>query len=165
MPQIDEGLLKQAAEYWATGKPLEAGKLVYEGLPPKDRPRWAGRILKTVLNRSGIALTPFNQVLSTSEQEELWKYGNEVFDALRTATLRLDELRSVGLSEDEKLLASILALAELVAKVIYNATNPLDEFDEDSGWWIAVCLRGFVDHRWTDEDFALAAWSALCFWE
>ena len=47
-------------------------------------------------------------------------------------------------------------------KVTYNATNPNDEFDEDSGWWIVACLRGFVDARWKDEEFATAAWTAAC---
>jgi hypothetical protein len=35
------------------------------------------------------------------------------------------------------LLMEHLVLAELVAKVTYNETNPDDEFDEDSGWWVA----------------------------
>jgi hypothetical protein len=51
-------------------------------------------------------------------------------------------------------------LAELVAKVTYNATDPPDRFDEDSGWWIAACLRDLVD-RLGDEEFSEAAWSAL----
>ena len=57
--------------------------------------------------------------------------------------------------------ASLLSLAELVAKVTYNAVDPPDEFDEDSGWWIAASLRGFVD-LWMDDEFSKVAWSALC---
>jgi hypothetical protein len=56
----------------------------------------------------------------------------------------------------------LLSLAELVAKVTYNAAEPPDPFDEDSGWWIAASIRGFVDHRWKDQEFSEAAWSALC---
>jgi len=55
----------------------------------------------------------------------------------------------------------LLSLAELVAKVTYNAVDPPDEFDEDSGWWIAASLRAFVE-RWNDTNFSEAAWSALC---
>jgi hypothetical protein len=162
MLQMDDGHLAQAAEFWANGRPLEAGKLVYENLPPRSRPGWASRILKLVLDRSGIRSPLFDQVLVVADHEDKWKNGHRVFSTLRESTLRLDELsRDHGLSEGEKLLASVLSLAELVAKVSYNATNPPDEFDEDSGWLIAAYLRGFVDHRWRDEQFATAAWSAL----
>jgi hypothetical protein len=162
MTQSDDDYLKQAAECWAEGQPLVAGKLIYENLPPKSRPRWASRILKVVLDRSGIQSSLFDQVLVVADHEDLWKSGHQVFSTLRHATLRLDELeRGAGLSEDEERLSSVLSLAELVAKVIYNATNPPDEFDEDSGWWIAACLRGFVDHDWSDEQFTAIAWSAL----
>jgi hypothetical protein len=163
MPEKDESYLRQAAEHWTKGESLEAGKLLYENLPPKARPRWAARILKLVLDRSGIQSSLFNQVLTVADHENMWKSGHQVFDTLRDTTLRLGELRrGTGLTKEEELLASVVLLAELVAKVIYNATNPPDEFDEDSGWWIAAYLRGFVDHRWSDDHFATAAWSALC---
>jgi hypothetical protein len=76
--------------------------------------------------------------------------------------LALDELeRTQGLTKEQKLLSYILSLAELVAKVTYNAVNPPDEFDEDSGWCLAPFLKGFADHYWPDDEFRRAAWSAL----
>jgi hypothetical protein len=102
-------------------------------------------------------------VLYTADHQAIWGNSHRAFSTLRASTLELDELeRTRGLTEDQKLLGSILSLAELVAKVTYNATNPPDEFDEDSGWWIAACLKGFVDHRWSDDEFSQAAWLALC---
>jgi hypothetical protein len=166
MRHDDSDFLKQAAECWANGLPLEAGKLIYENLPPKSRPKWASRILKVVVDRSGRDSSPFDQVLTTAAREDMWKSGHDLFSSLRQLTLKLDEIRRErGLSKEDELSASILSLAELVAKVIYNATSPPDEFDEDSGWWIAACLRGFVDHEWPEEHFATAAWSALCTFE
>jgi hypothetical protein len=163
MAQKDDIYLRQAAEHWAKSESLEAGKLIYQNLPSNARPRWAARILKLVLDRSGIQSSLFSQVLTAADHEEMWKSGHKVFDTLRHTTLRLDELsRSRGLAKDEELLALVVSLAELVAKVIYNAANPPDEFDEDSGWWIAVCLKGFIDHGWSDAHFATAAWSVLC---
>lgn len=163
MPQQDESYLRQAAEHWAKSESLEAGKLIYENLPSKVRPRWAAGILKLILDRSGIQSSLFSQLQAAADHEDMWKSGHQLFSKLRHKTLRLDELRrGPGLTKDEELLASVVSLAELVAKVIYNATNPPDEFDEDSGWWIAACLRGFVDHGWSDEHFATVAWSALC---
>jgi hypothetical protein len=60
-------------------------------------------------------------------------------------------------------LLSLLALTELVAKVTYNATDPTDEFDEDSGSWIAVCLKELLDSL-KDDALSKSMWSALC-WE
>jgi hypothetical protein len=156
-------ILKQAADHWAKGEGLEAGKLLFENLPSRARPKWAAKILKLVLDRSGVEPSPFFQVLTIADREEMWKTGHQVFDSLRDTTLKLNELRrSRGLTIDEEQLASIVLLAELVAKVIYNATNPPDEFDKDSGWWIAAYVREFMDRGWSEEHFVTAAWSALC---
>lgn len=163
MPQKDEDYLRQAAACWAKNESLEAGKLIYENLPSKARPRWAARILKLVLDKSGIQSSLFSQVLTAADNENMWKNGHQVFSSLRQMTLRLDESRrGSGFTKDEELIASVVLLAELVSKVTYNATNPPDEFDEDSGWWIATSLRWFVDHACGDERFAEAAWSTLC---
>jgi hypothetical protein len=157
--------LRRAAEYWSSGQLLEAGELIYDNLPTEDRPRWASGVLRLVLARSGIRSSLFEQILHIADHQAMWGDGHRAFSTLRASTLKLDELeRTRGLTEDEELLHSILSLAELVAKVTYNATNPADDFDEDSGWWIAACLRGFVDHRWSDDEFS-KAWSALCFQE
>ena len=80
---------------------------------------------------------------------------------MRKSTLELDRIRERGLTKDQELLGWLLALAELVAKVTYSATDPPDEFDEDSGWWIAPCLKGFLDSL-NDSEFSNAAWAALC---
>jgi hypothetical protein len=163
MPLENQSYLTQAAEYWAKGESLEAGKLIYDRIPTKARPKWAASILRLVLDRSGIQSSLFSEVLAMADNENMWESGHRVFDKLRDRTLQLNELRrGSGLTEDEELLLSVMSLAELVAKVIYNATNTPDEFDEDSGWWIAVCLKAFTDRKWTDEEFTAAAWSALC---
>ncbi len=159
----NKSLLNQVAKYWANGKPLEAGRLVYESLSPYSRPRWASRILKVVIDQTGIRSPLFDQVLAVAEHQDMWNTGHQVFSILRDSTLRLDEKRrKSGLSEDEQLLATVLSLAEFVAKVIYNATYPSDEFDENSGWWVVAYLRSFVDKTSGDERFADSAWSALC---
>lgn len=163
MPNHHSNHLVQAAENWRVGRPLEAGRLIFENLPPDVRPQWAARILRLVLTRSGIESSLFAQVLHTADHQAMWGNGHRVFSTLRASVLELDELEGrCGLTKEQELLRSILSLAELVAKVTYNAVNPPDEFDEDSGWWIAAFLRGFVDHHWSDEVFSDAAWSALC---
>jgi hypothetical protein len=162
MPNNDDNHLERAREYWKGGKPLEAGRLLYDNLPVEARPAWAVRILRLVLDRSGLDRSHFGRILYTADHPRQWANGHRCFDLIRQETLKCDELRRMGrLTKEQELFASLLSLAELVAKVTYNAVDPPDEFDEDSGWWIAASLRGFVD-RWKNEEFSKAAWSALC---
>lgn len=163
MPAEEQSFLTQAAQCWANGESLAAGKLIYENLPSDARPRWAARILRLVLEHSSMEPSLFQEVLMTADNEALWQNGHRVFSALRNMTLRLDQRRQWwGLRKHEELLAEILLLAELVAKVTYNATEPLAPFDEDSGWWLASSLRSFVDRPGSDERLKNAAWAALC---
>jgi hypothetical protein len=152
--------IKQASGFWKDGKTLDAGRIVFEMVLPDDRPRWASRILKCALDRSALECVRVQDVLDIAECPEEWDRAHQIFDVLRDVTLELDEKRQKGLTKKEELLAWLFSIAELVAKVTYNATNPPDEFDEDSGWWIAVTLRGFVDCL-GDESFAEKAWLIL----
>lgn len=159
----DNKYMQQVAECWCGGRPLEAGQRIFERLPNEIRPKWASRILRLVIEKAEIRCAVFDQVLRTSDNRAFWANGHHVFSIVRAETLNLDEKRrTTGLSDEEDTLACILAIGELVAKVTYNATSPTDEFDEDSGWWIAASLRGFVEHLWKDEEFSKAAWLALC---
>lgn len=160
MPNDNSNHLMRAAEYWREGHPLEAGKLIFERLPADVRPKWASRILKLVLERSGVRSSLIEQVLHTADHTTEWKNARHVFSTVRKSTLELDKIRQHGLTKEQELLGWLLAMAELVAKVTYNATDPSDEFDEDSGWWIASCLKGFLDSL-NDDEFSNVAWSAL----
>ncbi len=162
MSNSEHVIRERAAQYWSSGQPLEAGRLIFENLPTEVRPKWAASILRLVTNRSGASSEAFEQVLYDAEHQSMWADGHRAFDTLRQSTLRLEGRRG-RLDDGEQLQISVLSLAELVAKVTYNAANPADPFDEDSGWWIAKILRDLVDHRWTDEAFSKEAWSALCF--
>lgn len=162
MPNSDNSLLESARSLWNNGEPVEAGRLIHDNLPLESRPVWAARILRLVLDRSMADRSHFERILYDAEHPRLWANGHRCFGLLRDETLKYDHLRRRGqLNEKQEMFASILALAELVAKVTYNAAAPRDEFDEDSGWWIAASLRVFVD-QWKDDKFSEAAWKALC---
>jgi hypothetical protein len=164
-PPAEEGAgdyLAQAAEAWQQDNPLKAGRLIVENLPNYSRPKWAAGVLRLVLERSGVQSSPIDEVLHTADDQAVWGNGRRAFSIVRHETLRVDELaRQRRLTKKEELLRGVLVLAELVAKVTYNAAQPPDPFDNDSGWWIAKTLRGFVDNVWRDDDFSMAAWSAL----
>jgi hypothetical protein len=152
--------------YWTHGQSVEAGKLVYESLPVHHRPRWAVNILRLVLSRAGYETESISQLLRIADQESDWVDAHGAFSDVRSDVLQFDRKYvryPRDLTEEKKLHWHILLLAELVAKVTYNAADPPDPFDEDSGWYIPNWLRGFADTTWKDQDFADAAWKALLF--
>lgn len=152
--------LKSALLLWDNGSELEAGRLIYENLTQETRPKWASNILKLVVARSGVRHPSVERVLQISEHQTEWHYAHDAFSSIRDAILELDHVNE--LTSSQRLLVRVLELSEIVAKVIYNATDPPDEFDEDSGWWVAESLRGFVE-MWEDAAFSKAAWVALAF--
>jgi hypothetical protein len=88
--------------------------------------------------------SPIQEIADIADHPDEWERAHQVFHGLRERTLDLDEKRRKGgLTKQEDILVKLLLIAELVAKVTYNATDPSDEFDEDSGWWIAVNSKGF----------------------
>lgn len=152
--------MERAAEYWHQGKPLEAGRIIYTDLPKEVRPVWASRILRLVLAKSRVLSSPIEHILDITDDASQWQNAHAAFSMLRAETLSLDRLTAP--SDKQKLLLLHLSLAEKVAKVTYNATDPQDKFDKNSGWRIVACLKGFVD-MWNDDEFTKAAWTAICF--
>jgi hypothetical protein len=69
------GRRQSFAEYWNGGQPLEAGRLIFENLPAENRPKWASRVLRLVLDKSRIGRSRFEEVLRTAEQPNLWGNG------------------------------------------------------------------------------------------
>src|SRR5262249_10829804 len=139
--------------YWTHGQSLEAGKLVYESLPAHYRAKWAVNILRLVLSRAGCETESISQLLRIADHESEWLDAHGAFSDVRSDVLQFDRRYAQyprDLTEEENLRWHVLLLAELVAKVTYNATDPPDPFDEDSGWWIAKWLRGFADANWKD---------------
>jgi hypothetical protein len=173
MPGKAREHLELAARYWREGQPLEAGRLIFECLPTEVRPTWAVGILTRVLDRGRVDLrealdevqdvySTFGRVLEDAKHPRLWADARRAYDYLGGDSESGEEQEPPGLTDAQKTLFRTCSLAQLVAKVTYNASDPPDPFDENSGWRIAESLRGFVD-LWQDEEFSQAAWSALCF--
>src|SRR5437867_2698660 len=152
--------LNRAAEYWRSGQAIQAGRLIFENLAIKARPKWASSILESVVRRSGIRFAPIESILHIANHPAEWNQAHTAFSTLRKSTLELERLHAR--SPEQKILLAQLGLAENVAKVIYNATNPPDPFDEDSGWWVAPCLKSILDLL-GDNEFSEVMWSALCY--
>jgi hypothetical protein len=129
-----------------------AGRALFEAVPVSDRPAWAANVLRTAARATPELARQLAPVFLVASAPWEWRHGHDVFDDVRDAVLALEEPANAR--------AWVLALAELVAKVSYNASDPDDPFDEDSGWWIARCARGLADLV-GDPQFAAELESAL----
>lgn len=150
------------SEYWQSGKPLDAGRLIFENLPVEVRPKWASRILELVVKRTGIRSPAIERVLHIAGDPNEWSEAHAAFSFVRTSVLEM--IRAGIRSDDQMLFLQVLGLAELVAKVLYNSINPPDEFDLESGWSIAESLKHILDLL-KDPEFSRIMWSVLCFEE
>lgn len=154
--------LSQAAEYWQHGQPLEAGRLIFDDLPAEVRPKWASRVLDLVVKRTGVESPAIKHILHIADHPSEWKNAHAASSWVGRSALELQKLKVR--SAEQSLLCLNLALAVIVARVIYNSTNPPDAFDEDTGWWIASTLKRVLEFL-NDDEFSQRMWPVLCFEE
>jgi hypothetical protein len=106
---------------------IEVGRELFEAIPNDVIPGWAGLVLsrfdKYVLN----VPSQIKALYEIIDDQNRWKEAHEQFT----------EIRKFLLANEKFSPAHYLHLAELVAKVTYNATGLPAPFDSDSGWYIA----------------------------
>jgi hypothetical protein len=154
----NDELLAQATGYWKAGDDLNAGRALFARLPPSERGRWACGVLRYAAAPERFRIGPVRNLLDLCDKPDTWRGTKAVFSRIRGATLKLEDRQSQTRDQDARL--NYLLLAENVAKVMYNATKPPDEFDEDAGWWVAVCLRAFLKSDGVP-DWEQKAWTIL----
>lgn len=146
---------------WLHNPSLNLGRRLFERVPDDQRPAWAASVLRSVLPVVFTCPPTVANVLTVADAPAKWGTAHAAFTAVRLVVLRLDEKRRrQALSLEDDVFGHVLGIAELVAKVTYNATHPRDEFDEDSGWFIAGNTRALVALL-HDPTFERAAWDAL----
>lgn len=106
---------------------IEIGKQIFENIPNDIRPLWAGHIL-TYFDKyiEDIPLS-IKDLFPIAENKEIWK----------DAHIQFTKIRKFGLENPKYKPETYLRLAELVAKVTYNASGEPAPFDIDSGHYIA----------------------------
>lgn len=143
---------------WRQNDALEAGRLLFTSLPLELRAAWALGVLHSVVSTYSVMCPEIINVIKVGANRLEWRSAHRVFSILRRMTMDLEEIDRR--STEQELLLRIALLAENVAKIIYNETSPNDQFDEDSGWWVAVCAKSIADLLQQDGTTD-AVWTAL----
>lgn len=153
---MDKTFLDQAWPLWRAGQLIDAGHLLFESMPEQDQPRWAIRLLKFAVARSGISSAPVENLLRIADDPARWGEAHDAFRQLRRAGLALDRQ---NLTDEQHLLLRLLCVGEITAKVVYNASGFPAPFDHDAGWWVASIFAHFLDRT---GDATEQAWVMLC---
>lgn len=124
---------------------IKIGQEIFENLPNDIRPGWAGLVLSRYDNYIKDIPTSIKELYPIIDNKDRWKEAHEQFAKIRV----------FGLDNKNYQPETYLRLAELVAKVTYNASGQPAHFDSDSGHHIpSLALKAtehFDDSRLEDE--------------
>lgn len=124
---------------------IKIGEQVFENLPNDIRPGWAGLILSRFDSYIKDIPKPVKELYPIIDSKDRWKEAHEQFTKIRV----------FGLDNKSYQPETYLRLAELVAKVTYNASGQPAPFDSDSGHHIpSLALKAteyFDDNRLEEE--------------
>ena len=101
---------------------IKIGQQIFENLPNDIRPGWAGLVLSRFDDYIKDIPTSIFELYSIIDNKDRWKEAHEQFDKIRV----------LGLANKNFMPENYLRLAEIVAKVTYNASGQPAPFDSDS---------------------------------
>jgi len=143
LPDPNRDAKSQAKDLWKTGDHLESGRVLFENLPKDEQVTWAVAILDFTTEWLDVWMCGIWELKRVARKRRRWRAAHQAFTKIRGTTLRLERRKTLTPVQERMLCQCFVA--ENVAKVIYNATDPIDPFDEDSGWWIVPCLKSCID--------------------
>lgn len=124
---------------------IKIGREIFENIPNDIRPGWAGLVLSRFDHYIKNIPTSISELYLIIDDINSWKEAHEQFTKIRV----------FGLENKNYEPENYLRLAELVAKVTYNASGQSAPFDSDSGHYIAsLALKVteyFDDNRLEEE--------------
>jgi len=115
---------------------IKIGQQIFENLPNDIKPGWAGLVLSRFDNYIKDIPTSIIELYPIIDSKDRWKEAHEQFSKIRV----------FGLENKSYKLEDYLKLAELVAKVTYNASGQPAPFDSDSGFYIASLALKVTEH-------------------
>ena len=132
------------SEHYDIKSKIEIGRQVFENIPDEIKPYWAGLVLSRFDNYFKDIPKPIRELFPIIDNKDKWENAHE----------QLTKIREFGLVNQEYS-KDYLRLAEIVAKVTYNASGEPAPFDSDSGHYIASfafkVAEYFADNRLEEE--------------
>ena len=115
---------------------IEIGNQIFLNIPNDIRPGWAGLVLSRFDHYIKDIPTSILDLYPIIDSKDRWNKANEHFGKIRVFELENKNYKP----------KYYLRLAELVAKVTYNASGQLAPFDIDSGHYIASLALKTTEH-------------------
>jgi len=115
---------------------IKIGQQIFENLPNEIRPGWAGLVLSRFDHYIKNVPTSILELYPIIDNQDIWKDAHVQFNKIRRFLLDNKNYQP----------EAYLLLAELVAKVTYNASGQPAPFDSDSGHYIASLALKATEH-------------------
>lgn len=135
---------------WKEGDSLSVGESIWRSLSKPKRVEWAKRILATIAGGCSISCDPLERLLVLEDSKDQLGTAKLIFSSLRKKLLEIEAIPHP--SKLDELFLCVLYVAENVAKVLYNESEPFDSFDDDVGPWVVKCARDCVPFLDTGSD-------------
>ena len=105
---------------------IATSKILFESIEDTQKPIWAGHILSLFDDYVAYVPKQLKELYAIIEDPTCWYKAHSQFTEVRRYLLANPNFKP----------ENYLLLAELVAKITYNATGGPAQFDADSGWYI-----------------------------
>lgn len=139
-------------EAWREGDAVAVGRALLDALPPAEQVARAVAVLDICRARCP-SPREVDDVAEVGRDPSRWREGHARFDAVRTLTLKAE-------GHPDRLYRMLLHVAEIVAKVVYNASGAPAPFDANSVWWLPRNARDFAAAL-DDEEVWAEIWASL----
>ena len=148
-----ENQTKLTYDDWVAGDVVDVGRRLMIGLSSARRVARAQAVLSLCRSRLPL-VAAVDHVAALADDPARWVEAHAAFGAVRQLTLREDR------EPTSDAYRALLCVAEIVAKIIFNASGAPAPFDSDSAWRLASNARDFA-RAVGDESFTHQVWQAL----
>ena len=138
-------------ESWSADDAADFGRVIFERVPPPERPDWAAAIV--LHSEQHAPRAELNRLVELGLDPKRWLEAEPLFHELRQRTLE-NERAGKRKSVDQL----VLDIAETAAKVIANAGGA--KFDHHAGWRLAPRLKA-LSEAVADNAFERECWNLL----
>jgi hypothetical protein len=95
-------------------------------------------------------VSTLNELMTMAKDRSQWRKGHDLFDRIRTRTLRADKA-------NDRLLQYQFSFEEICAKTLYNLSGYPARFDDDSPFWVIPIAVAFAHSLGVDDPCSVSS--------